>query len=193
MFAANHHLAMKYVGPVRQKIKERTIFNLLGPLSNPGNVKKQLIGVFDTKWLKPFAETLKKLGSKHVMLVCGSDGLDEITTTSKTYVAELKNNEIINYELNPEDYGLSKANPSELIGDSPTTNAQKILKLLDGEKGAFRNIVMLNAAAAIYIFGIAMNQEEKKEVINEANKIYDVNKVFPSIYLATELSRSKIN
>ena len=168
MFAANHHSAMKYVGPVRQKIKERTIFNLLGPLSNPGNVKKQLIGVFNTKWLNPLAETLKKLGSKHVMLVCGSDGLDEITTTTKTYVAELKNNEIINYEINPEDYGLNKADPSELIGDTPTINAQKILKLLDGEKGAFRNIVILNAAAAIYVFGIAENIKHGVELANKS-------------------------
>ena len=168
MFAANHHSAMKYVGPVRQKIKERTIFNLLGPLSNPGNVKKQLIGVFDIKWLNPLAETLKKLGSKHVMIVCGSDGLDEITTTTKTYIAELKNNEIINYELKPEDYGLNKADPSELIGDSPAVNAHKILKLLDGEKGAFRNIVILNAAAAIYIFGIAENIKHGMELANKS-------------------------
>jgi anthranilate phosphoribosyltransferase len=166
MFAPNHHSAMKYVGPVRQKLNVRTIFNLLGPLINPGNVKKQLIGVFDKKWLTPLAKTLQELGSTDVMLVCGSDGLDEITTTSETYIAELKNKEITNYTIKPEDFGINRANPDELIGDTPKVNAHKILKLLDGEKDAFRDIVVLNSAAAIYISGIADSIEHGLEFAN---------------------------
>ena len=166
MFAPNHHSAMKYVGPVRQKLNIRTIFNLLGPLINPGNVKKQLIGVFDKKWLTPLAETLQELGSTDVMLVCGSDGLDEITTTSETYIAELKDKEITSYTIKPEDFGINRANPDELIGDTPKVNAQKILNLLDGEKGAFRDIVVMNSAAAIYISGIAESIEHGLKFAN---------------------------
>ena len=166
MFAPNHHSAMKYVGPIRQKLKVRTIFNLLGPLINPGSVKKQLLGVYNKKWLNPLIEALQELGSTDVMLVCGADGLDEITTTSETYIAELKNNEITNYTIKPEDFGINRANPDELIGDTPKVNAQKILKLLDGEKGAFRDIVIINSAAAIYIAGIAESIEHGLKFAN---------------------------
>ena len=107
MFAPNHHSAMKYVGPVRQRLGVRTIFNLLGPLSNPASVKKQLIGVFDKKWLTPIAETLKNLGSTRAMVVNGSDGLDEITTTGISYIAELKNNKVFSYEINPSDFDIA--------------------------------------------------------------------------------------
>ena len=168
MFAPNHHSAMKYVGPIRQKLKVRTIFNLLGPLINPGGVKKQLLGVYNKKWLNPLIETLQELGSTDVMLVCGSDGLDEITTTSETYIAELKNNEITNYTIKPEDFGINRANPDELIGDTPKVNAQKILKLLDGEEGAFRDIVVINSAAAIYISGIAESIEHGLKFANNS-------------------------
>ena len=102
MFAPNHHPAMKYVGPVRQKLKVRTIFNILGPLSNPANVKKQLIGVFDKNWLEPMAETLRNLGSHRALLVNGSDGFDELTTTGVSYVAELNDGNIKTYEISHE-------------------------------------------------------------------------------------------
>ena len=167
MFAPNHHSAMKYVGPIRQKLKVRTIFNLLEPLINPGSVKKQLLGVYDKKWLNPLIEALQELGSTDVMLVCGADGLDEIATTSETYIAELKNNEITNYTIKPEDFGINRANPDELIGDTPKVNAQKILNLLDGEKGAFRDIVVMNSAA-IYISGIAESIEHGLKFANNS-------------------------
>ena len=151
MFAPNHHSAMRHVGPVRQKLGVRTIFNILGPLSNPANVKKQLIGVFDKKWLIPMAETLKNLGSTRAMIVNGSDGLDEITSTGKSYVAELKNNHVYSYEISPLDYDIEIADATSLIGGDPSHNAKKIISLLDGEKGSFRDIVLLNSAAALYV------------------------------------------
>ena len=153
MFAPNHHPAMKYVGPVRQKLKIRTIFNILGPLSNPANVKKQLLGVFDKKWIRPMAETLKNLGSQRALLVNGSDGFDELTTTGISYVAELNNNKIKTYEINPEDLGIKLSNFEDLIGGNPEYNAKKIMNLLDGEKGPYRDIVLLNSAAALYVDG----------------------------------------
>lgn len=160
MFAPNHHPAMKYVGPVRQKLKIRTIFNILGPLSNPANVKKQLLGVFDKKWIRPMAETLKNLGSQRALLVNGSDGFDELTTTGISYVAELNNNKIKTYEINPEDLGIKLSNFEDLIGGNPEHNAKKIISLLGGEKGPYRDIVLLNSAAALYVDGKVENLKD---------------------------------
>jgi len=151
MFAPNHHPAMKFVGPVRQRLGVRTIFNILGPLSNPANVKKQVIGVFDKKWLKPMAETLKNLGSIRALLVNGSDGFDELTTTGISYVVELNNNSIKTYEINPQELGLKLSKIDGLIGGDPKQNAEKIIQLLDGERGPYRDIVILNSAAALYV------------------------------------------
>ena len=151
MFAPNHHPAMKYVGPVRQKLGVRTIFNILGPLSNPANVKKQLIGVFDKKWLKPMAETLKNLGSQRALLVNGSDGFDELTTTGISNVTELNEGNIISYKINPKDLGLKLSKTNDLIGGDPKQNAKKIILLLEGERGPYRDIVLLNSAAALYV------------------------------------------
>ena len=160
MFAPNHHPAMKYVGPVRQKLKVRTIFNILGPLSNPANVKKQLIGVFDKKWLKPMAETLRNLGSHRALLVNGSDGFDELTTTGVSYVAELNNGNIKTYEISPEKLGLKLSSFDDLIGGDPEQNATKIISLLEGEKGPYRDIVLLNSAAALYVDGKVKNLKD---------------------------------
>ena len=168
MFAPNHHSAMKYVGPVRQKLEVRTIFNILGPLVNPGNVKKQLIGVYDKKWLIPLTKVLNELGSERVMLVCGSDGLDEITTTGISYITELKNEKITSYEIDPKDFGIKISSSNDLIGGSPKENANKILRLLNGEDGPFKDIVVLNSAAAIYVSGIANNIEEGLKLANES-------------------------
>ncbi|RPF90769.1 MAG: anthranilate phosphoribosyltransferase [Rhizobiales bacterium TMED168] len=151
MFAPNHHPAMKYVGPVRQKLGVRTIFNILGPLSNPANVKKQLIGVFDKKWLKPMAETLKNLGSQRALLVNGSDGFDELTTTGISNVTELNEGNIVSYKINPKDLGLKLSKTNDLIGGDPKQNAKKIILLLEGERGPYRDIVLLNSAAALYV------------------------------------------
>jgi len=160
MFAPNHHPAMKYVGPVRQKLKVRTIFNILGPLSNPANVKKQLIGVFDKNWLEPMAETLKNLGSHRALLVNGSDGFDELTTTGVSYVAELDDGNIKTYEISPEKLGLKLSNFDDLIGGDPEQNAKKIISLLEGEKGPYRDIVLLNSAAALYVDGKVKNLKD---------------------------------
>ena len=160
MFAPNHHPAMKYVGPVRQKLKVRTIFNILGPLSNPANVKKQLIGVFDKNWLEPMAETLKNLGSHRALLVNGSDGFDELTTTGVSYVAELNDGNIKTYEISPEKLGLKLSSFDDLIGGDPEQNATKIISLLEGEKGPYRDIVLLNSAAALYVDGKVKNLKD---------------------------------
>ena len=176
MFAPNHHPAMKYVGPVRQKLKVRTIFNILGPLSNPANVKKQLIGVFDKKWLKPMAETLRNLGSHRALLVNGSDGFDELTTTGVSYVAELNNGNIKTYEISPEKLGLKLSSFDDLIGGDPEQNATKIISLLEGEKGPYRDIVLLNSAAALYVDGKVKNLKDgismsKNSIDNGSAKI----------------------
>ena len=160
MFAPNHHPAMKYVGPVRQRLKVRTIFNILGPLSNPANVKKQLIGVFDKKWLEPMVKTLKSLGSHRALLVNGSDGFDELTTTGVSHVAELNEGNIKTYEINPEKLGLKLSKFDDLIGGDPKQNAKKIINLLEGEKGPYRDIVLLNSAAALYVDGKVKNLKD---------------------------------
>ena len=160
MFAPNHHPAMKYVGPVRQRLKVRTIFNILGPLSNPANVKKQLIGVFDKKWLEPMVKTLKSLGSHRALLVNGSDGFDELTTTGVSHVAELNEGNIKTYEINPEKLGLKLSKFDDLIGGDPKQNAKKIINLLEGEKGPYRDIVLLNSSAALYVDGKVKNLKD---------------------------------
>ena len=188
MFAPNHHSAMKYVGPVRQKLEVRTIFNILGPLVNPGNVKKQLIGVYDKKWLIPLTKVLSELGSERVMLVCGSDGLDEITTTGISYITELKDEKITSYEIDPKDFGIKISSSNDLIGGSPKENANKILRLLNGEDGPFKDIVVLNSAAAIYVSGIANNIEEGLKLANES---LNNRKAEQSLFKLIEASNAK--
>jgi anthranilate phosphoribosyltransferase len=151
MFAPAHHAAMRHVGPVRQALGIRTIFNLLGPLSNPARAKRQLLGVFDRRWLVPLAETLNKLGSTRAWIVHGEDGLDELTTTGTSYVATLANGDINSFEICPEDVGLKRASPSDLIGGTPEENAQALLDVLAGKSGAYRDIVLLNSAAALVV------------------------------------------
>ncbi len=155
MFAPAHHSAMKHVGPSRVELGTRTIFNLLGPLSNPANTKHQIIGVFDKKWIEPIAQVLKTLGSETVWVVHGSDGMDELTTTGVSYIAELKGGDIRTLEISPEDFNLKKATPSDLSGGEAEHNAQAIRELLDGQEGPLKDIVLLNAGAAIYVAGKA--------------------------------------
>ncbi len=157
MFAPNHHSAMKYaVGP-RKEMATRTIFNLLGPLTNPANAKSQVMGVFDKKWLRPIAEVLKALGSEHVMVVHSQDGLDEISLAAATDVAELKNGEIREYQISPEDFGI----PTQSVAPLQAQDAEQSLALIKsalegkGEVNPARDIVALNAGAAIYVCGVA--------------------------------------
>jgi anthranilate phosphoribosyltransferase len=155
LFAQKHHSAMKHVAPVRAELGVRTIFNLVGPLSNPAGAKRQLLGVFAHKWIVPLAETLGRLGSQRAWVVHGSDGLDELTTTGSSYVAELNNGLVRTFEVTPEDAGLSRADSSSLKGGDATHNALALRKVLAGEKSAYRDIVLLNAAAALIVAGKA--------------------------------------
>lgn len=160
MFAQAHHSAMKHVAPVRADLGIKTVFNMLGPLSNPALVKRQLLGVFAASWVEPFAEVLRNLGSDSAWVVHGSDGMDEITTTGPSTVAELKNGKIRVFEVTPEEAGLRRASIEELKGGNPAENAAAIRRLFDGEAGAYRDIVLLNAAAALIVSGKASNLKE---------------------------------
>ena len=151
LFAQRHHGATKHVAPVRQELGQRTIFNLLGPLCNPAGAKRQLIGVFAHKWIGLIAEALAKLGSDRAWVVHGSDGLDELTTTGVSYVAELNNNTVRLFEVHPEDAGLKRAKPEDLKGSDVVGNAQALKALLNGRGGPYRDIVVLNAAAALVV------------------------------------------
>jgi len=153
MWAPVHHPAMKSWAPVRAELGIRTIFNLLGPICNPASVKRQVIGVFDRKWLEPVAHVVKNLGAHHVWVVHGADGMDELTTTGISYVAELLDGDITVFELTPEDADLPRAALADLKGGDAKANAEAIRMLLGGEPGPFRDIVLLNAAAALIVAG----------------------------------------
>lgn len=151
MMAPAHHAAMRHVGPTRVELGTRTIFNLLGPLSNPAGVKRQLLGVFSAAWLEPLAEVLRNLGSERVWIAHGADGLDEITTTGPTRIVELRNGAVRAFEVTPEEAGLPRAEPASLRGGDPRHNAEALLEVLDDKKGAYRDIALINVAAALVI------------------------------------------
>jgi anthranilate phosphoribosyltransferase len=153
MFAPLHHAAMKHVGPTRMELGTRTIFNLLGPLSNPAGVKRQMVGVFARKWVDPVAQSLKELGSETAWIVHGSDGMDEITTTGPTFVSELKNGQVRSFEISPADAGLPLAKAEELKGGMPAENARALRDVLSGSKNAYRDIVLFNSAASLMVAG----------------------------------------
>ena len=160
MFAPAHHPAMKNVGPTRVELGTRTIFNLLGPLSNPAGVKRQMIGAFSKHWIEPMAQVLKNLGSECVWVVHGSDGLDEITTAGTTSVAALESGKIRLFEVTPEDVGLKRVKPEALRGGEAGHNAAALLDVLKGKPGAFRDVSILNAAAALVVAGKAIDLKE---------------------------------
>ncbi len=153
LFAPLMHKAMKHAAGVRKELGFRTIFNLLGPLTNPANAHSQVLGVFDAKWVQPVAEVLKSLGCAHALVVHGSDGLDEITLTGESLVSELKNGEVLNYSFEPEKLGFKRCSSDDLKGGTPEENAEIIQAILNGERGPKRDIVVLNSAAAIYVSG----------------------------------------
>jgi len=163
MWAPMHHPAMKAWAPARAELGVRTILNLLGPLANPASVKRQVVGVFNAAWTEPIAEVLSNLGSVHAWVVHGSDGLDEITTTGPTRVTELKDGKIRTFEVRPSDAGLPPATLEDLKGGDATVNAAAIRELLGGEQGAFRDIVVLNAGAALLVGGKAATLREGAE------------------------------
>jgi len=154
MFAPAHHPAMKHVGPTRVELGTRTIFNLLGPLSNPAGVKRQMVGVFLPEWIMPVAETLKALGTEHAWVAHG-DGYDEITTTGETHVAELVGGEIRSFTLTPEEFGLKRHTKDELRGGDAAYNAKALRDMLGGAAGAYRDTVLMNAGAGLVIAGKA--------------------------------------
>jgi anthranilate phosphoribosyltransferase len=155
MFAPAHHASMRHVGPVRVEMGTRTIFNLLGPLSNPAGAKRQMIGVFAESWLEPLAQVLKSLGARHVWIVHGSDGLDEITTTGPTRAVELKDGAIRAFTIDPATLGVARAAPHALRGGDAEHNAEALRAVLKGEKTAYRDIALVNAAAGLVVAGKA--------------------------------------
>jgi anthranilate phosphoribosyltransferase len=153
MFAPSHHPAMKNVGPTRVELATRTIFNLLGPLSNPAGVKRQMVGVFSRQWVQPLAQVLKNLGAESVWVVHGSDGLDEITLTGPTFVAALENGDIRTFEVTPEDAGLTPCGGEALKGGDADANAVALHSVLGGQPSPYRDVALLNAAAALIVAG----------------------------------------
>jgi len=160
MFAPAHHPAMKHVGPARVELGTRTIFNLLGPLSNPAGVKRQMVGVFARPWIEPLAHVLGALGCERAWVVHGSDGLDEITTSGPTYVASLEGGKVTTFEVTPEQAGLKRAATADLKGADAAHNAEALRGVLDGKPGPFRDVAILNAAAALVVAGKAKNIKE---------------------------------
>lgn len=151
--APRHHAAMRNVAGTRVELGTRTIFNLTGPLSNPAGARRQLLGVFAREWLEPMAQVLGRLGSERAWVVHGDDGLDEITTTTTTHVAELRDGSVRTFEISPDDAGLFLSRPADLKGGDAQTNALALKAVLDGAHGAYRDIVLLNAAAALTVGG----------------------------------------
>lgn len=160
MFAPAHHAAMRHVGPSRVELATRTIFNLLGPLSNPAGVKRQIVGVFAKQWVEPLAHVLNKLGSEAVWITHGEGGLDEITPTGTTWVAELKDGKVSTFEIQPEDAGVQRRTLEELKGGDADYNAKALRAVLGGEKNAFRDAATMTAGAALLVAGKAKNLKE---------------------------------
>lgn len=157
LFAQKYHSAMKNVGPIRKELGVRTIFNILGPLTNPAFTKGQVLGVYSKDLTHPIAEVLLRLGTEKAMVICGKDGLDEITTTAITYVSEIKEGKITDYIMDPNEYGIARAKPEDIIGFSAKENAKIIIDIFKGKKGYKRDIVVINTAAALYVGKVVEN------------------------------------
>lgn len=172
-FAQEYHTSMKYVGAIRKELGFRTVFNILGPLTNPARPALQLLGVYDEYLIEPLAQVLTELGVRRGMVVYGRDKLDEISLGAPTSVCEIKDGWIKNYTIKPEDFGMERCRREDLSGGTPQENARITLSLLDGERGAKRNAVLLNAGAALYIGGKA---ESMKDGIALAGELIDSGK-----------------
>ena len=169
MFAPNYHIAMKYVGPARKKIGKKTIFNLIGPLSSPAQVKRQVVGVFDKKWMRPFAEALKDNNVNHAYIVHSDDGMDEISPFDKTNIVELKDNEIFEFTIDPKELGIKSSNKNNLIGKNALYNSLKIIEIFKGKSNEFSNAVALNAAAGLIVSGSEL--DFKKAFVKASNQL----------------------
>ncbi|MBM3244388.1 MAG: anthranilate phosphoribosyltransferase [Candidatus Omnitrophica bacterium] len=188
LFAQKLHPAMKYAMEARKSIGKRTMFNILGPLSNPAAATHQLVGVYDRSWVLRLAEVLRNLGTRHALVVHGNDGLDEISTASPTFVAEVKPEGNINYEIKPEDFGIKRAGKDDLNGGSVSDNAMILLDILNGARGPKRDIVVLNAAAAIFA---ADRARSIKEGIAMAEDSLDSKKALEKLELLKKVSKKE--
>ena len=185
LFAQKLHPAMKHAMEARKKIGAKTIFNLLGPLSNPAGARYQLVGVYERRWVDTLAQVLGNLGAVHAVVVHGEDGLDELTTAAPTFVAEFRHGQVKNYSVAPEDFGLERAHPQDLEGRDAATNARIILDVFGGKPGPARDIVVLNAAAAIYA---ADRADSIKEAVRLAQDSIDTKKALKKLELLKEYS-----
>ncbi len=185
LFAPNHHPAIAHVGPARKAIGKRTIFNLLGPMSNPAGAKRMLVGVCDDHWRYLMAEAFCTLGMKHVWVVHGADGLDEITTTGPTHITEVKDGKVTEFTLTPESYGIETVSIESLRGGPPAENAAALRGLLKGKHSAYRDIVRLNAGAALMIAGLA---DDIEAGIDLATKSIDSGKAETTLKRLIEVS-----
>ena len=177
LFAQTYHSAMKYVGPVRKELAIRTVFNILGPLTNPANATMQVMGVYSADLVEPMAKVLYKLGVTKGMVVFGTDGLDEISASAKTLVCEINNGDFKTYELDPRDYGFELCDKSELVGSTPEENAQITKDILSGVKGAKRNAVVLNVAAGLHV----AKEIDFAEAVKEAEETIDSGKALEKL------------
>ena len=175
MFAPNYHSAMKYVGPARKKMGKKTIFNLIGPLSSPAQVKRQVVGVFHKKWMKPFAEALKENGVIHAYVVHSDDGMDEISPFAKTSVVELKDKEIKEFSIDPKTLGINCKNKENLKGKNAEYNSEKIVEIFKGKKNEFSQSVALNVAAGLVVSG---KETDFKTSFEKATKHLNSGNVF---------------
>lgn len=168
MYSPLYHKAMRHVAPIRQELGIRTIFNLLGPLANPAKPRRQLLGVYDKALLQPMAEVLRGLESTKAWIVHGSDGMDELTLSGVSYIAELNNNEIRTFEITPEEAGLERVDPDALKGKTPDSNARELALLLSGKKSPYRDVVLFNSAAALIVADKAADIKQGVTTATEA-------------------------
>ena len=175
MFAPNYHSAMRHVGPARKKMGKKTIFNLIGPLSSPAQVKRQVIGVFDKKWMRPFAEALKENGVVHAYVVHSEDGMDEISPFEKTTIVELREGKITQFSIDPKNLGLNLNNKENLKGKNAEYNSEKIVEIFKGKKNEFSQSVALNVAAGLIVSG---KENDFKIAFEKASKHLNSGNVF---------------
>ncbi len=186
LFAQKYHSSMKYVGAIRRELGFRTVFNILGPITNPAHPESYLLGVYDEYLVEVIAEVLKNLGAERAMVVYGQDKLDEISISAPTTVAELKDGKITKYEISPEQFGLARGTKDEVVGGTPEENAETTRKILSGEiTGTKRNVVLLNAGCAIYVAGKADSIEDG---IKKAAEMIDSGKALETLNKFVELS-----
>ena len=178
MFAQNYHIAMKYVAPIRSELAIRTVFNILGPLTNPAGAAMELMGVYDRELVEPLAQVLCNLGVKNAMVVHGEDGLDEISLSASTFVCEVKDGWVRSYTITPEQFGFTRCLKEDLEGGTPSENAEILKALLNGEKSAKRDAAVINAAAAMYITG---KYESIESAVSAANETIDSGKAMKKL------------